>query len=208
MQIYPAGVIGLDSPAEELTVARNTVAALSEMEHALANRENPSDQVIASGAWNATNLGCLFFPAAVRVGYDPECILRELKDKLTKTGMPNGFVKGNPHGIENLSTVPNTLQEMMLLSHQGTIRLFPVWPRKLMGNAAFFGLRARGGFVVDATQREGEVSEVRVSCPVGGRLRLENPWPKRTAMVNSVALVGDALEIDTHPGDILEICAQ
>jgi len=207
MQIYPAGAIGLDSPAEELAVARNTIAALSEMEHALAGRENPSDQVTASGAWNATNLGCLFFPAAVRVGYDPECIIRELKAKLSKTGMPNGFVKGNPHGIENLSTVPNTLQEMMLLSHQGTIRLFPVWPRKAMANAAFFGLRARGGFVVDAALREGAVSQARIRCPVGGRLRLENPWPGSAAAVNGEAFEGDILEIETRPGDILELRA-
>ena len=207
MQIYPAGAIGLDSPAEELAVARNTIAALSEMEHALAGRENPSDQVTASGAWNATNLGCLFFPAAVRVGYDPECIIRELKAKLSKTGMPNGFVKGNPHGIENLSTVPNTLQEMMLLSHQGTIRLFPVWPRKAMANAAFFGLRARGGFVVDEALREGAVSQARIRCPVGGRLRLENPWPGSAAAVNGEAFEGDILEIETRPGDILELRA-
>ena len=205
MQIYPAGAIGLDSPESELAVARNTIAALSEMEHALAKRGNPSAQVAASGAWNATNLGCLFFPAAVRVGYDPECILRELKAKLTQTGMPNGFVKGNPHGIENLSTVPNTLQEMMLLSHQGTVRVFPVWPRQQLGSAAFFGLRARGGFVVDATLTDGEVSRVCVSCPVGGRLRIENPWPKRIAKVNGQAFEGEALEIDTRPGNILEI---
>ena len=95
----------------------------------------------------------------------------------------------------------------MLLSHQGTIRLFPVWPRKAMANAAFFGLRARGGFVVDAALREGAVSQARIRCPVGGRLRLENPWPGSAAAVNGEAFEGDILEIETRPGDILELRA-
>lgn len=205
MQIYPAGAIGLDSPPQELAVARNTVAALSEMEHAIRKGENDAAQVTPSGAWNATNLGCLFFPAAVRVGYDPEQIIQELKDKLTRTGMPNGFVRGNPHGIENLSTVPNTLQEMMLLSHQGTIRLFPVWPTKRLANAGFFGLRARGGFIVDARLRNGEVEYARFRCPAGGRLRLKNPWPGRSALVNGTAVSGDVLVFETRPGDDLQV---
>lgn len=206
MHIYPGGAIGLDSPAEALETARNTVAALSEMEHAL--RRGPAadgTEVRPSGAWNATNLGCLFFPAAARVGFDPEVMLDELKRKLDETGMPNGFVRGNPHGIENLSTVPNTLQEMMLNSHQGTLRLFPVWPRARLGNAAFFGLRARGGFRVAAELAGGEVARARIDCPAGGRLRLANPWPGQRMTVNGEAFDGEFYERETEPGEWLEI---
>ena len=205
MHIYPGGAIGLDSPEPELEIARNTIAVLSEMEHALAGSADAGGEVRPSGAWNATNLGCLFFPAAVRVGFDPEVILRELKDKLTRTGMPNGFVAGNPHGIENLSTVPNTLQEMMLISHQGTLRVFPVWPRRQLKNAAFFGLRAYGGFVVSAELEAGEVARVRVEAPVGGHLRLANPWPGRALRVNGARRAGDLLEWDAAPGEAFEI---
>ena len=45
-------------------------------------------------------------------------------------GIPNGFLKENPHGIEQLNTIPDAIQEMMLQSHEGVIRIFPVWPRK------------------------------------------------------------------------------
>ncbi len=205
MHIYPGGAIGLDSPAAELEVARNTVAALSEMEHALAKQQTSGGEVRAAGAWNATNLGCLFFPAAVRVGFDPDVILDELKRKLSATGRPNGFVAGNPHGIENLSTVPNTLQEMMLLSHQGTLRLFPVWPRARLRDAAFFGLRARGGFVVAAEMEDGEVARATIDCPAGGRLRLANPWPGEAMRVNGEPFEGEYYETDTRPGQRLEI---
>ena len=50
---------------------------------------------------------------------------------------PNGFQQGNPHGIENCSTTPNTINEMLCMSHvpagaaPGTqaLRVFPAWPR-------------------------------------------------------------------------------
>ena len=205
MHIYPGGAIGLDSPEAELAISRNTVAALSAMEHALRSAPARGGEVRAAGAWNSTNLGCLFFPAAVRVGFDPEIILAELRDKLRRTALPNGFVAGNPHGIENLSTVPNTLQEMMLLSHQGTLRLFPVWPRRSLPDARFFGLRARGGFVVSAELAGGEVRRARIDCPVGGTLRLANPWPGCAMAVNGARRDGDMLTLETRPGESLEI---
>ena len=205
MHIYPGGAIGLDSPREELETARNTIAALSAMEHALREVDSGETQVRVGGAWNATNLGCLFFPAAVRVGYDPEIILAELKDKLTRAGMPNGYLKENPHGIENLSTVPNTLQEMMLISHQGTLRVFPVWPRAKLPNASFFGMRACGGFIVEAELKAGDVTRVGVDCPMGGALRLANPWPGRTMRVNGSPFSGEVYERETRPGERIEI---
>ena len=203
MQIYPGGAIGLDSPPQTLETARNTIRALSEMEHAIAASGAPGAQVRPRGAWNATNLGCLFFPAAVRVGYDPETILSELRDKLTRTGMPNGYVAGNPHGIENLSTVPNTLQEMMLLSHEGILRLFRVWPRSLP-DAAFYGLRAYGGFEVSAELAGGEVAGAEIISHAGGALRLENPW-KGAMRVNGRHYEGRIIEIQTSPGETLII---
>ncbi|MBQ8110198.1 MAG: hypothetical protein IJ124_08585 [Clostridia bacterium] len=206
MHIYPGGAIGLDSPPEALETARNTVAALSEMERALAGAgDDEGAQVRPAGAWNATNLGCLFFPAAVRVGFDPEIILDRLRDKLARTGLPNGFVDGNPHGIENLSTVPNTLQEMLLLSHQGTLRVFCVWPRRSLPDAAFFGLRARGGFVVSARLADGEVVRVEIASPCGGALRLKNPWPGRDMCVNGKRVPGEYLERQTERGDAFTV---
>ena len=55
-----------------------------------------------AGAFNASNLSCLFFTAAVRVGYAPEIIWKEMRDMILNRGIPNGFLKENPHGIEQL----------------------------------------------------------------------------------------------------------
>ena len=82
-----------------------------------------------AGAFNASNLSCLFFTAAVRVGYDPKIIWKEMRDMILNRGIPNGFLKENPHGIEQLNTIPDAIQEMMLQSCEGMIRIFPVWPK-------------------------------------------------------------------------------
>lgn len=57
-------------------------------------------------------------------------------------------------GSAYLSEVIN---EMLLQSQGGIIRLFPAYPLDL-GDAAFFSLRARGAFLVSAECRDGEVA--------------------------------------------------
>lgn len=83
--IYPAGQIDLDSDPELLTVARNTIQVM--------NR------------WLDMNGSNSFFPAAVRIGYNPDTILHQLR-RYTAHTYPNGYQLNNPHGIENCSTVP------------------------------------------------------------------------------------------------------
>lgn len=218
MHIYPGGAIGLGSPKEELDAARNTVHALSCMEDELGrlrhrkalesdgeNADCRDPHFFKSGAWNATNLSCLFFPAAVRVGYDPDVIWRELTERLRHRGLPNGFVDGNPHGIENLSTVPNTIQEMMLLSHEGILRIFRVWPRETHPDAAFVGLWAYNAFVVGARLQNGEIVDLRIESTKGKPCTVENPWPGKGVLVSwssgSLITSGDVLAFDTAGGE-------
>jgi hypothetical protein len=54
-----------------------------------------------------------------------------------------------------------------------TIRLFAAWPPEWN---ATFTLRARGGFVVTATQKDGKVESVEILSEAGAPLRLHNPW--------------------------------
>ena len=60
--IFPGGCIGLDSDPELLEIARNTVAALAR--------------------WKCGNGFPTFYTAAVRVGHDPDEILRHLHERV------------------------------------------------------------------------------------------------------------------------------
>lgn len=181
--IYPAGQIGLSSDPEVLAIARNTIAEMRR--------------------WIDFNGSNSFFPAAVRVGYDPDSILYHL-NRYAKHTYSNGFQLDNPHGIENLSTVPNTINEMLCMGHQGIVRLFPVWPCDK--NALFNRIRVEGAFLVSSEWKDGEVAYVSVFSEQGRALNLLNPWKQKNVMMKAdnqaegKTLEGDSIKIETAPG--------
>ena len=79
------------------------------------------------------------------------------------------------------------IAEMLLQSVDGIVRVFPAWPKSK--DAKFTDLRAQGGFLVSAEQKNGEVSRLEIMPTVGGELRLLSPW--KTIKVN-----GDITKID------------
>jgi len=180
--IYPAGVIGLDSDPELLQIAYNTV---DEMRR-----------------WLDTNASNSMFPAAVRVGYSPDTILYQL-GVYSKHTAPNGFQLDNPHGVENWSTVPNTINEMLCMSHHGIIRPFAGWVRSK--DAMFHNIRAEGAFLVSGAIRNGEVCDLSVYSEKGSELRLLNPWKGRKVSVQTtdkedIIIEGDLLRFETRAG--------
>lgn len=185
--IYPSGQIGLDSDEELIEVSLNTIDVMQR--------------------WLDNNGSNSFFPAAVRLGYDPEEILSQLR-KYAEHTYPNGFQDGNPHGIENMSTVPNTINEMLLQSHEGIIRLFPVWPR---GNAAeFHQLRTYGAFLVSSKMKHGQISHVEIYSERGRICKVLNPWLGKQVVLQRAGikdelLSGGILEISTFEGELLKI---
>jgi hypothetical protein len=179
--IYPGGQIGPASDPQLLTVARNTV---SEMQR-----------------WLDGNGSNSFFPAAVRTGHDPDTILYQL-DRYVKHTFPNGFQLDNPHGIENFSTVPNTINEMLCMGHQDVVRVFPVWPRNR--DASFYRIRVEGAFLVSAGLEKGEVVGLQILSEQGRDLNLLNPWLNRQVIVkegeSEKRYEGDCIKMNTSPG--------
>ncbi len=215
MHIYPGSAIGLGSDPKELEIAGNTVhihalveKALGEYEEKKAKEAGVTDRdphFYKAGAFNASNLSCLFFTAAVRVGYDPEIIWEEMRQMIVHRGLPNGFLRENPHGIEQLNTIPDAVQEMMLQSFEGVLRIFPVWPLHSQKNASFRGFWACGAFQVSASLKDGEVEIVRVISHKGHSCRIQNPWQGQCVTVEysqqkeRLELSGEILEVPMFP---------
>ena len=185
--IYPAGQIGLDSDPELLRVAHNTVDVMQR--------------------WLDNNGSNSFFPAAMRIGYNPEIILKQFNLYVDHT-YPNGFQLGNPHGIENMSTIPNTINEMLLQSHEGVLKLFPVWPKNQ--SAEFHQLRTHGAFLVSSKLKNGKISNVEIKSEKGRLCNVLNPWPEKQVRLNRAGgkeeiLFGKILEINTSKEEILKL---
>jgi len=85
------------------------------------------------------------YPGAVRVGYSSDQVLSYLE----RSGIENGRVSqlldcAGGGGIETFAAVPLTINEMLLQSYEGIIRVFPNWNYKKEPH--FENLRAYGAF--------------------------------------------------------------
>ena len=80
-----------------------------------------------------------------------------------------------PFTLEGNFAFASGIQEMLIQSHSGIIRLFPAIPSDWK-DAGFKNLRAYGAFVVSASLIQGEVSEVKIIAEAGGELKLADPF--------------------------------
>lgn len=84
------------------------------------------------------------------------------------------------------------IAEMLLQSHEEEIRVLPALPKE-WANGSFKGLRARGGFAVDATWKDGEVCFLKVRALRAGNLALavgERHFARSMQEGEEVTLIG------------------
>jgi len=211
LNVYPAGQLGLDSDPALLEIARNTAAARI-LGAKLVQTPAPPHFNDHLNPRRHSNFDCIFFPATVRIGYDPELIWKELRSFILDVGAPNGFRNDNPHGMEKLNLVPNAINEMMLLSHENVLRFFRVWPRDSHPNARFQDLHAYGAFRVSAALKQKQVADIRIVSEKGLDCAVENPWPiKRVAVYRdgrrAESTQGEKFTIKTRAGEVIELRA-
>ena len=189
--VWPSCVVGLESEPALLKMLQDDANGWPEREW--INHFNGFSQT---------------FPGAVRVGHDPRDILAKLRQQLTGGSFPNLMVFCGGGGIENCSAVPATINEMLLQSHEGVMRLFPVWPREQP--ARFGRLRTWGAFLVSSELRDGEVKSVLIESEKGRECTLQNPWPGRDLALkrNGQAagkLAGQRVHFQTSVGERIAI---
>ena len=105
-----------------------------------------------------------------------------------------------PFTLEGNFAFAAGVQEMLLQSHTGVIRVFPAIPSAWQ-EASFENLRAQGAFLVSATMKEGQVSELRIRAEQGGRLRLMLPASLVHAVKDGASLNGELFETDMQKGE-------
>lgn len=90
----------------------------------------------------------------------------------TKSGKSN--FQYRPFTLEGNFAFAAGIQEMLLQSHDGVVRLFPAIPAS-WENVSFTNLRAIGAFVVSAELKEGRLIKATVHAEKGGMLRIQLP---------------------------------
>jgi len=100
--------------------------------------------------------------------------------------------------IEALPMLQLAVNEMLLQSYSGTLRVFPAVPTEWEGS---FRLHAVGRFAVSAARAAGEVAFVLIESNGGELCRLVNPWPGRS--VTWYRQADGWTRLQTIPGDML-----
>lgn len=111
------------------------------------------------------------------------------------------------HSVEHLGLLTMVLQDALLQSvaprpgEPEVIAVFPAWPRAW---DAEFRLLARGGFMVSASIRGGDVQYVEIESRRGETCRFRNCWQGPCSMSeeggSTRQLEGDILTFSTSPG--------
>lgn len=149
--IYPASQIGFSSGEKLLKIARNTY---------FINDRRLDD--------NGSNS---YLPAGARIGVDPAFVFEGIRMNIRQFGLPNRLFRHHGGGIEHLTTVPVTVNEMLMQSHEGVIRLFPCWDKKM--SASFENLRADGAFLVSSELKNGQVESLKIKSLRGRKCSVE-----------------------------------
>ncbi|WP_162417812.1 glycosyl hydrolase family 95 catalytic domain-containing protein [Cyclobacterium roseum] len=173
MAIHPLSLIDPSNGEKDREIIENTIAHLDKL--------GSSNWTGYSFAW----LGNL----KARAG-DGEGAAMALRDFASSFVLPNSFhVNGDQSGTgkSNFTYRPFTLegnfafaagiQEMLIQSHTGVVKLFPAIPADWQ-DVSFKTLRTQGAFLVSATRENGKVDKVEISSEKGGEIIFENPFGK------------------------------
>ncbi|MDD4848507.1 MAG: hypothetical protein PHR53_07075 [Bacteroidales bacterium] len=79
-----------------------------------------------------------------------------------------------PFTLEGNFAFASAIQEMLLQSHSGVIRIFPAVPNDWK-NISFRQLRAVNAFLISAQKQDGKISQIDIFAEKGGRCRLALP---------------------------------
>lgn len=110
-----------------------------------------------------------------------------------------------PFTLEGNFAFASGIQEMLIQSHTGVVRLFPAIPADWK-NAQFKKLRTYGAFLVSAKLEKGNVTEVEILSEKGGELVLANPFLEQEFRANfKYENVDGNLVFHTQPGELIRL---
>nr|MBI1232171.1 hypothetical protein [Cytophagales bacterium] len=171
MAIHPLSLIDPANGENDRKIIENTVSQLDDL---------------GSSFWTGYSFSWLGNLKA-RAG-DGDGAARALRDFASSFVLPNSFhVNGDQSGTgkSNFTYRPFTLegnfafaagiQQMLLQSHTGVLRVFPAVPSDWQ-DISFSTLRAEGAFLVSASRRNGHVDKLEITAEKGGELVFENPF--------------------------------
>ncbi len=108
--------------------------------------------------------------------------------------------------MESMSVLATAINESLLQSYDGTLRIFPAFPVNKNGR---FTLHAVGGFVVSAEIKSGAVQWIGIKSLKGNPCKLALPWKNAILQSNlkrnNQKIAGNIVEIKTKINELITI---
>ena len=195
--VFPGEDYGLNSDSATLELLKNT----------LRNQQNEGGNDLVFRNLQAVRIGML----------DIEKFKRQINYCLLPNGTASdramqvhgryedrgdyGFMDKMGVWFENFA-LPAVINECLMQSYNGTIRLFPNWP--VEKDAEFHDLRAAGAFLVSSELKNGKVAGIRIISEAGATLKIMLPWNKGGIMENlkgKTTFDTSYIEVETAKGE-------
>ena len=194
--IFPANQITWFSPSEEKILFKRTIEQIK---------------------WNGNNAMVMLAIAKARLSiagtyhwFNEEINVRLRPNRTLRLNRLRPKQEFNSFGhYSEQFAVTGVINELLLQSVGGILRIFPAWPENLDGE--FKNLRAQGGFEVSAIKRNKKINTITIKATVNQSLRLLSPWKKnhyqdQTSKCREIELNGDQIfEIIMNEGDCITI---
>jgi len=202
MAIHPLGIIDWSNGEEDREIIRATIDNF--------DRVGPDYWVGYSYSWignmNARAMDGEGACEALRTFAQCFCLKNTFhaNGDQTKTGKSRFTYR--PFTLEGNFAFASGIQEMLIQSHTGTIRIFPAIPSS-WEDVSFTNLRTYGAFLVSAEKKEGEIRQVKVTSEKGGLFKMENPFRnndyKMDGLKKQPNLKNGIIEIEMNEGETM-----
>jgi hypothetical protein len=215
--VFPSGVIGLGQKGSELFNVMKTTALLYGPE---ITGWDPVPVVLARlGLAKELEIDLGRFPSRWQIycngwgqwgmdgeiNKDAEWFFRTntVRDVNSKEKFPIPMWPFRHMSMESMSVLATAMNESLLQSYDGVVRVFPAFPANKSGR---FTLHAQGGFVVSSEIKSGEVQWIWIKSLNGNSCKLQLPWGKATLQSDlkkkNQPVSGEIAEFKTKAGEI------
>jgi len=220
--VFPSGMIGL---SQKGTISFDQITATTLLYGPESTGWNPAPIVLARlgmkkeletdlqnfpGRWQIYCNGWGHWGLEGEVNKDAEWYFRTnmVRDVESPDGekIPLPMWPFRHMSMESMSVLATAINESMLQSYDGILRVVPAFPS---GKSGRFTLHAEGGFIVSSEIKSGEIEWICIKSLFGKVCKLELPWNKafmKSNMNKKNRIIDKKIaEIKTEPDEVLMI---